>query len=167
MSPHSDIVSWFRINQSLLFLLNTTCSAVKQQILILKTLVWPDQGSNPRSTTLEASTIRARTHDLPHWRRARLPLHHWCGLYLCICRCDMLRPGADTRFVVMGGVIRRGVWDRLRSPAGPRQSPGRELRGAKPPWSSGGLRNYRHLFERQFWINHTIFIRPKKLDFES
>jgi hypothetical protein len=71
MSPHSDIVSWFRINQSLLFLLNTTCSAVKQQILILKTLVWPDQGSNPRSTTLEASTIRARTHDLPHWRRAR------------------------------------------------------------------------------------------------
>jgi hypothetical protein len=35
--------------------------------------------------------------------------------------------------------------------------------------SSGGLRNYRHLFERQFWTNHTIFIRPtkKKLDFES
>jgi hypothetical protein len=30
------------------------------------------------------------------------------------------------------------------------------------PWSSGGLRNYRHLFERQFWTNHTIFIRPKK-----
>jgi hypothetical protein len=29
------------------------------------------------------------------------------------------------------------------------------------------FRNYRHLFERQFWTNHTIFIRPKKLDFES
>jgi len=41
----------------------------------------------------------------------------------------------------------RGVWDRLRSPAGPGQSPYREPRGAKPPGSSGGLRNYRHLFE--------------------
>ena len=39
-------------------------------------------------------------------------------------------------------------------------------RGANPPGSSGGLRYYRHLFERQFWTNHTIFIRPKKLDFE-
>jgi hypothetical protein len=36
-----------------------------------------------------------------------------------------------------------------------------------PPLSSGGLRNYRHLFERQFLTNHTIFIRPKKLYFES
>ena len=25
--------------------------------------------------------IRARTHNLPHLRQARLPLHHWCGLY--------------------------------------------------------------------------------------
>ena len=33
--------------------------------------------------------------------------------------------------------------------------------------SSGALRNYRHLFERQFWTNRSIFIRPKKLDFES
>jgi hypothetical protein len=49
----------------------------------------------------------------------------------------MLRPGADTRFVVMGGVSRRGVWDRLRSPAGPRKSPGRELRGDKPPEALG------------------------------
>jgi hypothetical protein len=69
--------------------------------------------------------------------------------------------GADPGFVV-GGVSRRGVWDRLRSPAGPRQSPGMGPRRAKPPGSSGGLRNYRHLFERQFWTNHTIFIRPKK-----
>ena len=38
--------------------------------------------------------------------------------------------------------------------------------GGETPGSSGGLRNYRHLFERQFWTNHTIFTRPKKLDFE-
>jgi hypothetical protein len=66
-----------------------------------------------------------------------------------------------------GGVSRRGVWDRLRFPAGPWQSPGRGPRRAKPSGNSGGLRNYRHLFERQFWTNHTIFIRPKQLDFES
>jgi hypothetical protein len=29
----------------------------KQQIPILQFLVWPDRGSNPRSTTLEASTL--------------------------------------------------------------------------------------------------------------
>jgi hypothetical protein len=48
-----------------------------------------------------------------------------------------------------GAVSRRGVWGPA-SPAGPRQSPGRWPRGRKPPGSSGGLRNYRHLFERQF-----------------
>jgi hypothetical protein len=77
------------------------------------------------------------------------------------------RSGADPGFVVRGVWVGEGSGDRLRSPAGPRQSPGRGPRGAKPPRSSGGLRNYRHLFERQFWTNHTIFIRPKKLDFES
>ena len=35
------------------------------------------------------------------------------------------------------------------------------------PEALGIFRNYRHSFERQFWTNHTIFIRPKKLDFES
>ena len=57
--------------------------------------------------------------------------------------------GADPGFVVRGGVSRRGVWGPA-SPAGPWQSPGRWPRGRKPPGSSGGLRNYRHLFERQF-----------------
>ena len=57
--------------------------------------------------------------------------------------------GADPGFVVRGGVSRRGVWG--WSPAGPGQSTGRGHRGgAKPPGSSGSLRNYRHLFERQF-----------------
>ena len=63
-----------------------------------------------------------------------------------------------------GAWVGEGFEDRLRSPAGPRQSPGRGHRGAKPLGSSGGLRNYRHLFEWQFWTNHTIFIKPKKLD---
>ena len=33
------------------------CLAEKQQIPILLSLVWPDRGSNPRSTALEASTL--------------------------------------------------------------------------------------------------------------
>ena len=35
MSPASDTLSWFRANQSLLFLLNATCLVEKQQIPIL------------------------------------------------------------------------------------------------------------------------------------
>ena len=37
--------------------LNAACLAEKQQIQILLSLIWPDRGSNPRSTILEASTI--------------------------------------------------------------------------------------------------------------
>jgi hypothetical protein len=57
MLLHSDVLSWFRTDQSLLFLLNTVCLAEKQQIPILQSLVWPDRGSNPRSTTFEASML--------------------------------------------------------------------------------------------------------------
>jgi hypothetical protein len=78
-----------------------------------------------------------------------------------------LYAGADPGFVVRGAWVGDGSENGLRSPAGPRQSTGRGPRGDKPPGSSRGLRNYRHLFERQFWTNHTIFIRPKKPDFES
>jgi hypothetical protein len=35
MSYHSDTLFWFRANQFLLFLLNATCLAEKQQISIL------------------------------------------------------------------------------------------------------------------------------------
>jgi hypothetical protein len=56
MSLHSDTLFWFRANQSLLFLRNAACLAEKQQIPIVWSLVWPDWGSNPRSTALEAST---------------------------------------------------------------------------------------------------------------
>ena len=57
MSLYSDTLFWFRANQSLLFLLNAACLAEKHQIPILKCLVWPDRGSNPRSTALEACTL--------------------------------------------------------------------------------------------------------------
>ena len=64
-----------------------------------------------------------------------------------------------------GAWVDEGSGDRLMSPADSgqrRQSPGRGHRGANPPLlCSGGLRNYRHLIERQFWTNHTIFIRPR------
>ena len=60
--------------------------------------------------------------------------------------------GAHPGFVVKGGVSMRGVW-------GPERVPDRTFIGNG---SSGGLRNYRHLFERQFGSNHTIFIRQKK-----
>jgi hypothetical protein len=51
------VVSWFRVKQSLFFLLNAAYLAEKQQIPILKSLVLPYRGSNPRSTTLKASTL--------------------------------------------------------------------------------------------------------------
>ena len=54
MSLHVHILFWFRVNQSLLFLLNATCLAEKQQIKFVYSL-WFD--SNPRSTTLYASML--------------------------------------------------------------------------------------------------------------
>ena len=54
---HSGTLSLFRANQSLLFLLNAACLAEKQQIPILWSLVWPDQGLNPRSIALKESTL--------------------------------------------------------------------------------------------------------------
>jgi len=51
-------------------------------------------------------------------------------------------PGADPGFVVRGGAwVGEGSGDCLRSPSGPEQSPGTGHRRAKPPGSSGGLRN--------------------------
>ena len=64
MSPHSDTLYWSQADQSLLLLLNAACFAEKQQIPILKSLVWPDRDS---------------TSDFPHARRARYPLHHRRG----------------------------------------------------------------------------------------
>jgi hypothetical protein len=44
MSLHSDTLSWFWVNQVLLFLLNAACLVEKQQIIILCSFVWPDLG---------------------------------------------------------------------------------------------------------------------------
>jgi hypothetical protein len=75
--------------------------------------------------------------------------------------------GADPGFVVRGGAwVCEGSGDRLR----PQRVQDRALvgdQGGEAPRKLWGLRNYRRLFERQFWTNHTVFIRPKKLDFES
>ena len=50
---------------------------------------------------------------------------------------NIYHAGADPGFVVRGGVSRRGSGDRLRSPAGPRQSPGRGPGGRSPPEALG------------------------------
>ena len=46
MSLHSDTLSWFQANQSLLLLLNVACLAEKQQIAISWSLNWPKLGLN-------------------------------------------------------------------------------------------------------------------------
>jgi hypothetical protein len=53
----ADTLFWFPADQTLLILLNAACLAEMQQIPILWSLVWPDQGSNPTSTALEASML--------------------------------------------------------------------------------------------------------------
>ena len=64
MSLHSDTLFWFRANQSLLLLHNDVWLAEKQQIQVLYSLVWPDRGSNPWYTALEANTL---TITPPMW----------------------------------------------------------------------------------------------------
>ena len=64
MSLHSDILFWFRVNQSLLLLVNAGCLEEKQII---------------QSYSLWLDSTGSGTHDLPHHRRARQPLLHWCG----------------------------------------------------------------------------------------
>ena len=60
MSPRWHTLSWFLSTQFLLFLLNATCLTEKQHIPILYSL-WFDP-------------TRARTHDLPNSKRARLTI---------------------------------------------------------------------------------------------
>jgi hypothetical protein len=64
LSPHSDTLSRFSANQSLLLLLNTACLAEKQPILILMSLILPDWDLHPRYTTPEANAIPAHCHLL-------------------------------------------------------------------------------------------------------
>ena len=56
MSPHSETLSWFRADQSLLFLLNAVCLVEKQQIQMYHFYsLWFEP--IPRSTSLEASML--------------------------------------------------------------------------------------------------------------
>jgi hypothetical protein len=57
ISPTFDTLSWFRANQSLLFLLNAACLPEKQQIPILYSFVWQDRSLYLQSIALEASTL--------------------------------------------------------------------------------------------------------------
>jgi hypothetical protein len=88
MLPHSHTLSWFGATQSLLFLLNAAFLVEKQQIPILLSLVWPNLGSNPQSTTLEASTLTITppmrlTH---YWKLSLYQFKSLVILYHFACR---------------------------------------------------------------------------------
>ena len=68
MSPHSDTLSWLRVNQSLLFLLNAACLAEKQHIPIL---------------VFGLTRSGAWTHDLLHSRWA--PYHYTTYAVPMVC----------------------------------------------------------------------------------
>ena len=66
MLPHSDMLSWFRANQSLLFLLNAACLVEKQQIPILvfgltrsglKPTIYCTQGEHANQYTTDAVNL--------------------------------------------------------------------------------------------------------------
>ena len=57
MSHHSDILSRFKANQSLLFFIKATYLAEKQQLPNWLSLVWLDQESNPQSNALKVKSL--------------------------------------------------------------------------------------------------------------
>jgi hypothetical protein len=59
-----DRLFWFRVNQSLIWLVKSTCLADEQQIPIWYYLVGPNRSFNPWSTTLEASTLTIVTSPM-------------------------------------------------------------------------------------------------------
>ena len=77
MSLHSDILFWFRANQSLLLLLNATCLAEKQLIPILYSLgltrprleptVYCSRGEHDNHYTTDAVALYLRTECLRTW----------------------------------------------------------------------------------------------------
>ena len=57
MSHHSDILSWFKANQSLLFFIKATYLAKKQQLPNWLSFVWLNQESNPQSNALKVKSL--------------------------------------------------------------------------------------------------------------
>ena len=94
MSFHSDTLSWFRDNQSLLFLLNAVCLVEKQ----------PDQGSNPWFTTLEPAnhyTIDAVKYSFIINRNQNTDN----GYSDCIAgHCDLLK--TDVKILILSWAFR-------------------------------------------------------------
>jgi hypothetical protein len=93
MSPHSVTLSCMIPDQPV-FSLSPYCCVLSREATNTNYIVFsltrsgieptiyhtrrPDQGLNPRSTTLD-DPIRDWTHDLPHSTRACSPLHYQCG----------------------------------------------------------------------------------------
>jgi hypothetical protein len=120
LSPHSDILSWFRANQSLLFLLNVACLAEKQQIPFLLSLVWLDRGLNPRSTALEASTltITSLMYVVPRERiyfiaynNIYMLIHSLVQNWIFISHCYIMQNTAAFPFNVLNNLINKNsIW---------------------------------------------------------
>ena len=69
MSPHSDILSWFWANQSLLLLLNAACLTEKQQIPILSYIHYSSSNCQQRETNGSNFVVYSSIYGLwlPLW----------------------------------------------------------------------------------------------------
>ena len=99
MLPHSDTLSWFRANQSLLFLLNAACLYRRSNKYQFYSL-WFD-------------TIGARIHDLPHSRRSTFEEGEvgisLTGLILpYCCTCAKIWTGFPTTYDLV--FLRSMIW---------------------------------------------------------
>ena len=74
MSQHSDTLSWFRVNQSLLFLLNAGCLAEKQQIPILLLYSLTRSGFEPTIYPTRGKHASHNTIDAVNWELYRTSL---------------------------------------------------------------------------------------------
>ena len=113
-----------------------------------------------------------RAHSLPFWWSS-ISTVSWCWpdimqLQRCIKVSSFINflswyQGRIQDLWLGGSWVGEGSGDRLRSPAVQGRALVGDQKGGEAPRRLWSLRNYRHLLERQFWTNHTIFIRPKNL----